>query len=271
MVTENLFQRFLFPPPPSIFVTSMSVISFAGLANTGFKEIKGIHLQYSKLWNAKNSLNEPGPKQHISVPSRIGMLILYTPAFLFGAAAFFLFPDEGLKFFLLRLALTIHFLKRVLEVLFVHKYSGGMNLFDVLLISVSYFSATATMIYAQHTSWDFPEPSVNLTYAGIVLFLLGIGGNFYHHYILSTLRKKGEKEYKIPSGGLFNLVVCPHYLFEVLVFVGITFIAQTLYSLSFTLGTVLYLMGRSYAIRKWYVSKFEDFPTRVKAIIPYLF
>lgn len=159
-----------------------------------------------------------------------------------------------------------------LQVFFVHRFGGSGVAVDASIpISLSYFLSTVTMIYAQYLSLELPEPSVDLQYAGVVLFLLGIGGNLYHHYILANLRGKGEKEYKIPKGGLFNLVICPHYLFEVLGFVGVSCIAQTPYTLAFTAGTTLYLMGRSYGTRKWYLSKFEDFPKDVKAFLPFIF
>lgn len=146
-----------------------------------------------------------------------------------------------------------------------------MDVEATTVISFSYFLSTVTMIYGQHLSQGLPEPSIDLKYSGFIIFLVGIIGNFYHHYLLSNLRNKGEKEYKIPQGGLFNFVICPHYLFEILVFVGISCISQTLYSISFTLGTMLYLMGRSIATRRWYQSKFDDFPKNIKALIPYIF
>ncbi|KAL2943044.1 3-oxo-5-alpha-steroid 4-dehydrogenase 2 [Bienertia sinuspersici] len=271
----SALQNILFPPPPSIFVTTMSFITFGSLANAGFSELRGKHMQYSKFlnWNFNDQQSKRQQKQQkIIISSKIGMAILYTPAFLFGLASFLVFPDQGLRFFLIRLSLTIHFLKRVVEVLFVHKFGGsGVALDAAIPISLSYFLSTVTMIYAQHVSGEFPEPSIDLQYAGVGLFLLGIGGNLYHHYILSTLRRKGEKEYKIPKGGLFNLVICPHYLFEVLGFVGVSCIAQTPYTLAFTAGTTIYLMGRSYATKKWYLSKFEDFPKDVKAFLPFIF
>ena len=155
--------------------------------------------------------------------------------------------------------------------LVVHQFSGGMILDSAIPISLSYFLSTASMIYAQHLSQDISEPPVDLKYPGILLFLIGIVGNFYHHYLLSKLRGNGDKEYRIPKGGLFDLVICPHYLFEIIDFLGISFISQTLYAFSFTLGTIFYLMGRSYATRRWYLSKFENFPEDVKALIPYLF
>ncbi|KAM0019579.1 putative 3-oxo-5-alpha-steroid 4-dehydrogenase (NADP(+)) [Helianthus debilis subsp. tardiflorus] len=128
------------------------------------------------------------------------------------------------------------------------------------------------MIYAQYLSRDLPNPPIDLKYVGVGLFLIGIVGNFYHHNILANLRKEGDKEYKIPQGGLFDLIICPHYVFEIFGYVGMSCISQTPYAFAFTLGTICYLMGRSYATREWYISKFGDkFPKDVKAFIPYVF
>ncbi|KAL4291460.1 hypothetical protein GQ457_14G021010 [Hibiscus cannabinus] len=136
---------------------------------------------------------------------------------------------------------------------------------------LSYFLVSSSLIYTQILNQGFPEPSIDLKYPGIVLFLIGIGGNFYHHYLLSKLRTKGDKDYKIPKGGLFELVIFPHYLFEILGFFGISLISQTFYSFLVTLGCALYLMCRSYVTRRWYISMFDDFPNKVKALIPYVF
>lgn len=266
----SMLLNFMFPPPSSLVVTAMSVVSFVVLANSGFSEIRGKHLNYSKFWNA-NSGNAAAAQRQIKLSGRAGMLLLYTPAFLAGAASFWIFPHEGLRSTLLHSAVTLHYFKRDFEVLFVHKFSGSMVLDSAISITLSYFSSVVTMIYAQHLTRELPEPPINLMYPGIVLFLVGIMGNFYHHYLLSKLRGAGEKEYKIPKGGLFELVICPHYLFEIIVFYGVSFISQTLYSFSFAIGTTIYLLGRSYATRKWYLSKFEDFPNHVKAVIPFIF
>lgn len=252
-------------PTSSWLLTAMPVINLVGALISGVMEAKGNNVQYSKL------LKPQSKQDPILVPSRIGMLIVYTPAFLCGVASFFLFPDEGLRFLLLRLALTIHFLKRLLEVMFIHKYSGSMALGAVKTIPLSYFLTTLLTIYSQHLCRESPQPAIDLTFIGSAVFLVGISGNFYHHYLLSTLRSNGEKEYKIPKCGLFSLVICPHYFFEVLGFWGIAFISQTAVSLSGAVATSAYLLGRSFATRKWYVSKFEDFPHHVRAIIPYVF
>lgn len=158
-----------------------------------------------------------------------------------------------------------------LQVLFIHKYSGGMMLDSVIIISSSYLFAAAGVIYIQSLTQGFPEPPIDLKYIGFLIFLIGISGNFYHHYLLSRMRGKNEKGYKIPQGGLFGLVICPHYLFEIIAFVGISFISQTLFTYCCTVGIAVYLMSRSFVTRKWYLSKFENFPKNVKALIPYVF
>ncbi|KAJ7974828.1 3-oxo-5-alpha-steroid 4-dehydrogenase family protein [Quillaja saponaria] len=260
--------NFLFPPPPSLYVWAMSVIGLVSLAFCGFSEIKGNHLQYSKFWNLNSQVSVD---KQIKLSSKTGMLLLYTPAFLAGVASFWVFPHDSLRFQLVSFALILHFFKRNFEVLFVHKYSGNMILDSAITISLSYFVSTVTMIYAQHLTQGFPEPPIDLKYPGIVLFLIGISGNFYHHYLLSKLRGKGEKEYKIPKGGLFGLVICPHYLLEIIQFIGVSLVSQTLYAFSFTIGTIFYLTGRSIATKRWYLSKFEDFPKDVKTLIPFVF
>ncbi|XP_031381241.1 very-long-chain enoyl-CoA reductase-like [Punica granatum] len=259
--------RLAYPPPPSVFITAITVIGGVGLANGGLSEIRGTHMKYSKFWNVHS------PVREARVTSRTGMLAVYMPAFVAGAASFWIFPaGEGLRFLLLRAALTLHFLKRVLEVLFVHKFSGFMAVDSMCVVSLSYFFFTVNSIYILYLSRHFPEPSIDLTYPGLALFLIGVAGNFYHHLILSRLRSAGgNKEYKIPQGGLFSLVTCPHYLFEIIDFVGLSFISQTIYGFVITLGTIIYLIERSYATRRWYLSKFDDFPRHVKALFPFVF
>ncbi|XVE90204.1 hypothetical protein DITRI_Ditri20bG0060200 [Diplodiscus trichospermus] len=264
--------KFLFPP--SVFVAAASLASFTPLAISGLSEIRGKNLQYSKFFGVgsqSSSSAAAAADSKVKLSSRLGMVMVYTPAFLAGVSSFFIFPDEGFRSLLLKSAISIHFFKRIFESLFVHQYSGGMALDTVIVILLSYFASSVFMIIAQHLTMGQPEPQIDLKNPGILLFVMGISGNFYHHYLLSKLRSKGSKEYKIPKGGLFEFVICPHYLFEVLVFWGFAFISQTLCSFSFALGTTFYLMGRSYATKRWYLSKFEDFPKGLKAMIPFVF
>ncbi|KOM55462.1 hypothetical protein LR48_Vigan10g135400 [Vigna angularis] len=107
----STFLSFIFPPPPSLVVSTMSVISLVSLANAGLSEIRGKHLNYSKFWNVN-----PSSEKQTKLSSKAGMLLLYTPAFLAGLASFWIFPHEGLRSTLLQFAVTLHFFKRDFEV-----------------------------------------------------------------------------------------------------------------------------------------------------------
>lgn len=101
-------------PPSSMFVTIMSLISCLSLANGGYMETKGKHVQYSKFINVATSKK---PKnQECKLFSRNGMILSYTPSFLAGLVSFAIFPNRDLRFVMLISVLTIHFFKRVLEV-----------------------------------------------------------------------------------------------------------------------------------------------------------
>ena len=104
----------LFPLPPSLFVTVMSIISCLSLANGGYMETKGKHMQYSKFFNV---LETKKSKDHeLKLSSRDGMLLAYTPAFLVGLISFAIFHNRDLRFIMVISVLNIHFFKRVLEV-----------------------------------------------------------------------------------------------------------------------------------------------------------
>ncbi|KAG2633477.1 3-oxo-5-alpha-steroid 4-dehydrogenase 1-like [Panicum virgatum] len=199
------------------------------------------------------------------------MLVFYSPALVVALVSLAVSGAvEGARERILCAAFAAHLLKRVLEVLFVHRYSGSMPLGTALLISSGYLFLLA-MIYVQRLTRGLPEPAVDLLYPGVLVFAVGNTGNFYHHLLLSRLRAGGgDKEYKIPRGGLFELVASPHYLFEIVTFFGFAMISQTVFALVVAVDSAVFLAGRSSATRKWYVSKFEEFPARVKALVPYV-
>ncbi|KAJ4908315.1 3-oxo-5-alpha-steroid 4-dehydrogenase family protein [Raphanus sativus] len=269
----EMAMSFVYPPPPSMLLNTMSVVGLAALAQIGWSEVRGNHLKYSKF--ASSSTSSPQPQKHRfgTFSSRIGMLLLYTPAFLAAAASFFVLPSDDLRFLLIKSALALHFLKRIFEVLCIHKYSGEMAVDSAFIITSSYFSSTVLMLYSQSFTLGLTEPAFDTKLIGIVMFVVGIVGNLYHHVLLAKLRNEegGKKVYKIPKGGLFDTIICPHYLFEIIVFWSFFMVSQTIYSFSFAMGTTFYLVGRSYATRRWYLSKFDDFPKHVKALIPFVF
>lgn len=107
--------------------------------------------------------------------------------------------------------------------------------------------------------------------SGTSLFLLGFVINVYSDQILINLRKGDGENYKIPRGGLYKLVSCPNYLGEIVEWVGWALATWSLAGLAFAFWTVANLTPRSRSHHRWYKGHFEEYPSKRKALIPFLF
>lgn len=105
---------------------------------------------------------------------------------------------------------------------------------------------------------------------GTIVFLAGFIINQYHDWILIHLRKKSEKGYKIPYGGLFKFVSCPNFFGEIIIWLGFFIVTLSLPALSFLIWTIVNLTTRALDHHKWYLKEFSDYPKKRKAIIPHI-
>ena len=201
------------------------------------------------------------------IPSRLSMFILYsTPIVALYFSARNYLPTANAIQWIVLASVFIHFAKRVLESLFLHKYSGVAGLLTTILIA-SFYSTAAYLIGWLNAA---PIPAMDIWFVlGIVIFLAGIAGNFQHHRLLADLRKN-SLDYFIPKGGWFEFVVCPHYLFEIITWLGIALLSRHLAAWLVLLFVIDYLSARSIRTLKWYHEKFSDFPKDRKAILPFV-
>ena len=105
---------------------------------------------------------------------------------------------------------------------------------------------------------------------------MGLLGNFYHHYILATLRgsdSRNNRKYVAPHGGLFNYVAAPHYFFELIGWLGIAVVAQQLNAFLVFTSMTSYLSGRAVNHNMWNKKKFDDaeWPESRKNLVPFIF
>ncbi len=108
------------------------------------------------------------------------------------------------------------------------------------------------------------------------LFAIGIAGNYYHHLLLARLRDhklSGDSKYIAPKGGLFDYVATPHYLFELIGWLGIAVVSQQMNAYLGFAGMASYLSGRASLQNEWNRAKFskEDWPESRKNLVPFLF
>lgn len=124
----------------------------------------------------------------------------------------------------------LHFVKREVETLFVHKFSANtMPAFNVVKNSAFYWIVgglvNAFVIYhpwslASHAA----QPLIDVV--GLALWLFGEVGNARVHLYLSSLRSVGGTERKIPVGYGFSFVTCPNYMYELLAWAGIILVSR---------------------------------------------
>lgn len=207
------------------------------------------------------------------VDTRIAMFVLYFMPLL--AALGSALPDfahPSLVQVLVLAALGGHFIKRCLEVLFLHRYSGPMELFTTVNICIYYTLVAGVIAALNHEA--LPHPDL-LFWLGALLFAGSETGNFIHHKILADLRLQRAgvqtSAYVLPRGGLFEYTVCPHYLFEILAWFGLALMSRHLFTWLTVLGMASYLALRSLKTLSWYQQKFPDFPRDRKALIPFAF
>jgi very-long-chain enoyl-CoA reductase len=202
------------------------------------------------------------------VPSRLGMFVLYfLPVITATIWAWPYLPKASPVQWVVYGMVLVHFVKRTLEVLFVHKYSGHIQPLTFGIIVITY-AMIAGLICALNTQ-ALPQMDI-FVYIGILLFVIGEIGNFYHHKLLADLRATGNGYY-MPRGGWFDKATCPHYFFELLAWLGILLASRHLFTLLAFIAMFGYLTARSIKTRQWYIKRFRDFPATRKYMIPYIF
>ncbi|XP_050715700.1 3-oxo-5-alpha-steroid 4-dehydrogenase 2-like [Eriocheir sinensis] len=100
---------------------------------------------------------------------------------------------------------------------------------------------------------------------GFLIFLYGMKTNIGAD---SALRK--VQRGRVPTGGWFEKISCPHYFGEILEMWGYALASLAPPALLLALGTTLLLGLRALHLHQWYLKKFEDYPKTRKAVIPFL-
>ncbi|GMI41463.1 hypothetical protein TeGR_g5045, partial [Tetraparma gracilis] len=193
----------------------------------------------------------------LPVPSRAGMLLIYSPALL-AASLYLSSPLASTP--LPPALLAAHFGKRVLETLFLHRYSGTVPL-PVAGFVGGYYAFVA-YVCAEASLQAAATPAMRV--AGAALFAVGSAGNLYHHHLLASLRSPKAKsaaskaKYVLPTGGLFEYVAAPHYLFELLAWLGLSLTVHHAHVYGVLASMTSYLAGRAVSQNRWNREKFGE-------------
>ncbi|XP_056645320.1 probable very-long-chain enoyl-CoA reductase art-1 [Diorhabda sublineata] len=171
---------------------------------------------------------------------------------------------------------SIHYLKRVLETLFVHRFSHGTMPIRNLFKNCGYYWGFCIYV-AYHVNHPlFTPPPIILQAIGLGLFALCEGGNLATHVLLRNLRPAGSTVRKIPKPDscplnlLFNYVSCPNYTYEVGSWIGFTILTSCLPAAIFTFAGFYQMAVWALGKHRNYKKEFSDYPKQRKAIIPFI-
>ncbi|KAJ8953261.1 hypothetical protein NQ318_015843 [Aromia moschata] len=171
---------------------------------------------------------------------------------------------------------SIHYLKRILETLFVHRFSHGTMPIRNLFKNCGYYWGF-TLYVAYHVNHPlFTPPPLVLQIIGIALFVACEVGNFSVHILLRNLRPAGTGVRKIPVPGkciftnLFNFVSCPNYTYEIGAWIGFTLMTSCLPAGLFTLAGFYQMAVWAQGKHRNYLKEFPDYPKQRKAIVPFI-
>lgn len=177
-----------------------------------------------------------------------------------------------------------HFIRRIIEVLFIHKYYTLTQYKSIISLSMYHIFlaiwislSTNPYIYTIYFNIN-PQFKINkigltkLIKIGCMIFMIGEIGNSLHYYLLRKMKKTNIKSDVIVYGGLFEYITCPHYFFELISWFGFILISLTsIGSIVIFIISTLILSKKAVIKHNKYIEHFGDlYPKNKKAIIPFL-
>ncbi|XP_014220064.1 very-long-chain enoyl-CoA reductase [Trichogramma pretiosum] len=171
---------------------------------------------------------------------------------------------------------SLHYIKRLLETLFVHRFSHATMPLRNLFKNCSYYWLFTGYV-AYHVNHPLYTPANGLSFfTGAALFFLCELGNLSIHLALRNLRPPGTTIRKIPKPtgnpftNLFNFVSCPNYTYEIGSWIGFTVMTQCIPAGIFAFAGAYQMAVWALGKHKLYKKEFSDYPRNRKAIIPFV-
>jgi hypothetical protein len=206
------------------------------------------------------------------VNSRVGLALAYTAPVLVYTALWI--EDRGALeapyHLIVFAAFLFHFIRRICEVCVVNSYSRPTPLSALLSIAIFYSGAAVVCGFFQVRT--LAPPSKLLMILGGLTFASGELLNTYHHWLLARIRASGATTYSLPRGGLFRSVANPHYLGEILSFLGYAMMSDLLPVWGTALVVTAYLSARANSTLQWYRRQMPlQIPPGWRRLVPFVY
>ncbi|WP_420581725.1 DUF1295 domain-containing protein [Reichenbachiella sp.] len=208
----------------------------------------------------------------IEISNQWGWIIMELPSFLI-MLYFSLVSNQNTYTLILFALWLIHYFNRTF-VFPLRIKTKGKKMPLVIAISAIFFNAVNASLNGYYLSYlsgnnSSSVESINFI-LGISFFAVGFFINQKSDHYLISLRKPGERGYKIPIGWLFKYISCPNHFGEIIQWTGFALMAYNYAALSFLIWTLANLVPRAIKHHRWYKEKFPEYPPNRKALIPWL-
>ncbi|TRY92593.1 hypothetical protein DNTS_029255, partial [Danionella cerebrum] len=224
----------------------------------------GTHTPYGRYVDSKSN--------EIMVPAKFGWFIQELPSFL---VPFLLYiwteTASSVGGFLLLSTFCLHYFQRTFVYSLLTK--GRPSPLHIVLSAVVFCSFNGflqghNLLHCTQYNSNWLTDTCFIT--GMLVFFCGMAINIHSDYILRNLRKPGEVSYKIPRGGMFELVSGANFLGEIIEWCGYAVACWSFPAFSFAFFTICSIGPRAYHHHRYYLEKFKDYPKSRKAVIPFL-
>ncbi|XP_007469094.1 PREDICTED: trans-2,3-enoyl-CoA reductase-like [Lipotes vexillifer] len=171
----------------------------------------------------------------------------------------------------------IHYIRYLLETLFVHKVSAGHTPLKNLIKSCAFYWGFTSWIayYINHPWYTPPSFGNRQVTVSAINFLICEAGNHFINVVLAHPNHTGNNacfpspNYN-PFTWMFFLVSCPNYTYEIGSWISFTVMTQTLPVGIFTLLMSIQMSLWAQKKHKIYLKKFSSYMHRKSAMIPFI-
>lgn len=209
-----------------------------------------------------------------AIPARLGWVVMESVSLAVFAALFLTGDGDRPATAWIAAALWIaHYAHRSL--VFPFRTRGRRDMPVAIVASAVAFNAVnagLNGIWLGRFAEAMPASWLHLPFlAGLIVFLAGSALNLWADDRLMALRRRpGAPAYSVPTGGMFRYVSCPNHLGEIVAWSGFAVMCWNLPALSFAIWTAANLGPRALSHHRWYREKFPDYPSKRKALVPFL-
>ena len=238
---------------------AIGIITFITLVTTKIRAPYGRHV--SEKWGKM-------------IDNRLGWIIMEFPALtIFPLIVIFGRNEKNWFIWLLVGLWLLHYVNRTLIFPFRLKTRGKKMPLTIVLSAIG-FNTVNGILNGYFLGFIYEPDSVISIFdlnivIGVTVFVSGYIINQTADNKLIGLRKENNG-YQIPRGGLFKYISCPNHFGEIVEWTGFAIIACNLPALSFAIWTFCNLAPRAMNHHAWYIEKFEAYPEKRKAVIPFI-